>query len=61
MLSKNQVSNLITFYNEKVDEIMKHGSDAELDAFLYHFNNFLECIECDPVFEEGHLVDIEEW
>lgn len=61
MLSKNQVSNLITFYNEKVDEIKKYGSDAELDAFEYHFYSFLECIECSEVFEEGHLVDIVEW
>lgn len=61
MLSKNQVSNLITFYNEKVDEIKKYGSDSELDMFEYHFNSFLECIECSEVFEEGHLVDIEEW
>lgn len=61
MLDRNKVSNLITFYNEKVDEIKKYGSDAELDAFEYHFYSFLECIECSEVFEEGHLVDIEEW
>lgn len=61
MLDQNQVSNLITFYNEKVDEIKKYGSDSELDAFEYHFHSFLECIDCSPVFEEGHLVDIEEW
>lgn len=61
MLSKNQVSNLITFYNEKVDEIKQYGSDSELDAFEYHFHSFLECIECSEVYEEGHLVDIEEW
>lgn len=36
MLSKNQVSNLITFYNEKIDEIKKYGSDSEMDAFEYH-------------------------
>jgi hypothetical protein len=61
MLSKNQVSNLITFYNEKVDEIKQYGSDSELDAFEYHFSSFLECIDCSPAFEENHLVDIEEW
>lgn len=61
MLDRNKVSNLITFYNEKVDEIKKYGSDAELDAFEYHFYSFLECIECSEVYEEGHLVDIEEW
>ena len=61
MLSKDQVSNLITFYNEKVDEIKQYGSDSEMDAFEYHFHSFLECIECDPIFEENHLVDIEEW
>lgn len=61
MLSKNQVSNLITFYNEQVDQIKKYGSDSELDAFEYHFHSFLECIECGAVFEENHLVDIEEW
>ena len=61
MLSKNQVSNLITFYNEKVDEIKQYGSDSELDAFEYHFHSFLECIDCSTVFEENHLVDIEEW
>lgn len=61
MLSKNQVSNLITFYNDNVDEIKKYGSDSELDAFEYHFHSFLECIECGAVFEENHLVDIEVW
>lgn len=61
MLSKYQVSNLITFYNEKVDEIKKYGSDSELDAFEYHFHSFLECIDCIEVYEEDHLVDIEEW
>ena len=61
MLSKNQVSNLITFYNEKIDEIKQYGSDSELDAFEYHFHSFLECIDCSAAFEEGHLVDIEEW
>ena len=65
MLSKNQVSNLITFYNEQVDQIKKYGSDSDLDTFEYHFDSFLECIGCDPVyeedFEETHLVDIEEW
>lgn len=61
MLSKNQVSNLITFYNEKIDEIKKYGSDSELDRFEYHFSSFLECIDCSAVFEDGHLVDIEEW
>lgn len=61
MLSKNQVSNLITFYNEKVDEIKKYGSDAELDRFEYHFDSFLECIDCSAEFEEGHLVNIVEW
>lgn len=61
MLSKNQVSNLITFYNEKIDEIKKYGSDSELDAFEYHFYSFLECIECSEVFEDGHLVNIVEW
>ena len=60
-LDQNKVSNLITFYNEKVDEIKKYGTDCELDTFEYHFNGFLECIECDPIFEENHLVDIEEW
>lgn len=61
MLDQDKVSNLITFYNEKVDEIKKYGSDSELDAFEYHFDRFLECIECGAVFEENHLVDIEEW
>ena len=61
MLSKNQVSNLITFYNEKVDEIKQYGSDSELDVFEYHFHSFLECIDCSAAFEDGHLVDIEEW
>lgn len=61
MLSKDQVSNLISFYNEKVDEIKQYGSDSELDTFEYHFNGFLECIECDPIFEENHLVDIVNW
>ena len=61
MLSKNQVSNLITFYYEHVDETKKHGSDDELDMFEYYFNSFLECIECDPVFEEDNLVDITDW
>lgn len=61
MLDQNKVSNLITFYNEKVDEIKKYGSDSELDAFEYHFHSFLECIECSAAFEENHLVDIEEW
>lgn len=61
MLNKDQISNLITFYNEKIDEIKKYGSDTELDRFEYYFDSFLECIECSEVFEEGHLVDIEEW
>lgn len=61
MFSISQVSNLITFYNEQVDEIKQYGSDSELDAFEYHFSSFLECIDCIPVFVEGHLVDIEEW
>lgn len=61
MLSKDQVSNLITFYNEQVDQIKKYGSDSELDAFEYHFDRFLECIECDPIFEENHLVNITDW
>lgn len=61
MLDQNKVSNLITFYNEKVDEIKKYGTDCELDTFEYHFNGFLECIECDPIFEENHLVDITDW
>lgn len=61
MLSKNQVSNLISFYNEQVDQIKKYGSGSELNAFEYHFDRFLECIECSAVFEENHLVDIEEW
>lgn len=61
MLNKNQVSNLITFYNEQVGKIKKYGSDDELNTFGYHFYSFLECIECDPIFEEKHLVDIKEW
>lgn len=61
MLSKNQVSNLITFYNEEVDDIKKYGSESELVAFKYHFSIFIDCIDCFASFEEDHLVDIEEW
>ena len=61
MLDKNKVSNLITFYNEHDDEIKKNGTNAELDVFEYDFNGFLECIECDPIFEDDHLVATEEW
>ena len=61
MLDQNKVSNLITFYHEHIGETKKHGSDTELDAFEYYFNSFLECIECDPIFEEDQLVDIVDW
>ena len=61
MLNKNQVSNLITFYYEKFDEIKKYGSISELYEFEYNFSSFLECIDCSPVFEEYHLVNIREW
>ena len=61
MFSNSQVAKLISFYNEQVDEIKQYGSDSELDAFEFYFDSFLECIDCSAVFEEGHLVDIEEW
>ena len=61
MLSKKQVSNLITFYNVKVDEIKKYGSDSELDAFKDYFRHFLDYIDCFAYFEEDHVVDIREW
>lgn len=61
MLDQNKVSNLITFYNDQVDEARRCGLDSEVETFNYVFNSFLECIECDPVFEEDHLVDIVDW
>lgn len=66
-MNENQISNLITYYNETISEIKKNGTESELDAFMYHFASFMECMECDPVFEceedgtDSHLVDVVSW
>ena len=61
MLSKNQVSNLITFYDEQSNSIKLYGTDDEYEEFCNIMDGIFECLEVEPYFEEDHLVDLREF
>lgn len=61
MLSKDQVSNLISYAKDRVSYIKKYGDERDMDAFEYEFTHFLDCVGYEAVIEEGHLVDLREF